>query len=254
MVAIRQRDLSVTQIATILRFRLTHALLNGDVDPRPVEERGAEHEWWFPGQPDDVHLIAGAAATGQILCYMAFATLADARPEQTLFSQDRPRFEVEDVFGTKAFHSVSELRNAPLTSIVEGRRFFRSRAVRPTSELAVRAPVELGVAFYRVLVDALSPSVTAILGDVEAIGAQANLRYFDLPHVNFEQATPVSVTPYPAAVREVSAYPVVLLIEQMRRAESRVRAIEAALELPGHTGVQALFALRGAPGRKKGVA
>jgi hypothetical protein len=242
MVAIRQRDLSDTQLATILRCRLAHALMNGDVDPAAATVRGADHEWWFPGTPDDVHLVAATPDEGNILCYMAFATLPGATPEMTLHSILRPQFEVEDVFGPSIFHGIDELRGVPLTRIIEGRRFFRSRALPPTSPVAIRASAELGVAFYRTLLS-LSPGVTAIVGDVEAVGAQANLRHFGLPHFQLADAKPVAATPYPGAVREVRAYPVGLITNDMPAAESRIAAIEAALARPGRHGIEALFAL-----------
>jgi hypothetical protein len=242
MLAIRQRDLSEPQLATILRCRLAHAVMNGDVDPAAATVRDADHEWWFPGTPDDVHLVAATPDDGTILCYMAFATLPGATPEMTLHTSPRPQFEVEDVFGPSIFHGINELRGVPLTAIIEGRRFFRSRALPPTSPVAIRASAELGVAFYRTLVS-LSPGVTAIVGDVEAVGAQANLRHFGLPHFRLADATPVAATPYPGAVREVRAYPVGLITRDVPAAEPRIAAIEAALARSGKDGIQALFAL-----------
>lgn len=241
--AIRQRDLSDEQLATILRFRLAHALMNGDVDPEAATVREADHEWWFPGSPDDVHLIAATPGEGRMLCYMALAALADATPEMTLHSTTRPNFEVEDVFGPAIFHGVEELRRVPLTAIIEGRRFFRARPLPATAGIAIRASAELGIAFYRTIVEQLAPRVRAVVGDVEAVGAQANLRHFGIPHLQLADAAPVAATPYPGAVREVRAYPVALFTNEMRKAEPRIGAIEAALTHPGNDGIQALFAL-----------
>ena len=242
VVAIRQRDLSEADLKTILRYRLVHALMNGDVDPDATTVRGADHEWWFPGSPDDVHLIAATPDEGRILCYMALATLHGATPDMTLYSAPRPQFEVEDVFGPTVFHGIDALRSVPLTAIIEGRRFFRAKTRPVAIEIGTRSSAELGVAFYRTIVDGL-PRVQAVVGDVEAAGAQANLRYFGLPHLRMPDARPVAATPYPGAVREVSAYPVALVTQDMRQAEPRVAAIEAALARPGGEGIQALFAL-----------
>ena len=242
VVAIRQRDLSEADLKTILRYRLVHALMNGDVDPDATTVRGADHEWWFPGSPDDVHLVAATPDEGRILCYMALATLPGATPDMTLYTASRPQFEVEDVFGPAVFHGIDALRSVPLTAIIEGRRFFRAKTRPVAIEIGTRSSAELGIAFYRTIVDGL-PRVQAVVGDVEAAGAQANLRYFGLPHLQLPDAKPVALTPYPGAVREVRAYPVALVTKDMRQAEPRVAAIEAALARPGSEGIQALFAL-----------
>lgn len=242
MLALRQRDLSEAQLKTILRYRLVHALMNGDVDPDAMTARGADHEWWFPGSPDDVHLVAATPDEGHILCYMALATLPGATPDMTLFTAPRPQFEVEDNFGPSVFHGIAAFRGVPLTAFLEGRRFFRAKTRPVAIELGTRSSVELGVAFYRTIVDGLT-EVVGVVGDVEAAGAQANLGYFGLPHVRMQDARPVSATPYPGAVREVRAYPVALLTQEMRQAEPRVAAIEDALGHPGKDGLQRLFAL-----------
>jgi hypothetical protein len=44
-------------------------------------------------------------------------------------------------------------------------------------------------------------------------------------------------------VREVRAYPVALVVKDMRQAETRVATIEQALDRPGREGIEALFAL-----------
>ena len=250
ILAIRQRDMSEAELKTVLRYRLVHALMNGDVDPDAMTARGADHEGCFPGSPDDVHLVAATPDEGHMLCYMALATLAGATPGMTLFTAPRPQFEVEDNFGPSVFHGIAAFRGVPLTAFIEGRRFFRSKTRPVPIEIGTRSSAELGIAFYRTIVDGL-PEVVGVVGDVEAAGAQANLGYFGLPHFRMQDARPVSATPYPGAVREVRAYPVALLTQEMRQAEPRVAAIEEALCHPGRDGLQRLFALLS--GRRPGA-
>jgi hypothetical protein len=242
VVAIRQRDLAEEQIAAILRYRLANALLNGDVDPQSVQERGADHEWWFPGQADDVHVLAGATDTGEIASYIALAFLPGVEPWMTLQSSRRPRFEVEDVFGTRVYDGIARLEGVPLSAIAEARRFVRTRWLHPLSEIAIRAPIELGIAFWRVLAGPLAESVAAVVADVEAIGAHASLRRWGIPHVSLEDARPVTQPrSYPGAVREVRAYPVALFTADVPTAADRMAAVEAALARPSREGVDALL-------------
>src|SRR5262245_15987122 len=68
VVALRTTSLSGQHLIQLMTYRLAQYLLAGFVDPRLVYERQLEYEPLNHTSPDDVHVIAGNAVTGELLC------------------------------------------------------------------------------------------------------------------------------------------------------------------------------------------
>ncbi len=244
VVALRQRHLGQTQLAIIRRYRLVHRMLYGEVDSTLVSRHGVEYEWWSQGGDDDVHILAGSAESGALAAYLAIGFLSRATSEMTLRTENRPHFSAEDVFGRRIFHGFPGLADRPLTNIAELMRFVRTHWLRMLNPLAIRGPVEVGVALFYLMTGSLAPAIFALVGDVVENKAQRNLDFFDFPTLALRDAQPIdsSLLPYPRCT--VDYYPIVMLASAFPEVAERVAVIEAALNLGGEEGVRTLIDLR----------
>jgi CRP-like cAMP-binding protein len=251
VVAVPTTSLSPGQIDALLRFRFAQYLDIGFVDRRLAALRGLRAEPADAVGPGDLHVIAAAASSGEILCYAVIeqppATPAGCR----LRADRRALFPVEQVHGAGVFNRLPILPDLAVAKVREMGRFVRNQ--RPTAgrDLVTRAVVETGVALFRLIAGPLSLHVDAVVGDLEEHVAKTNLDYFHVPSVVVHVAVPYTdaANVLSPRYRLHTVYPFALLTSDIAAALPRLQQIEQALSHPGKRALLALARLRsrGAP-------
>jgi hypothetical protein len=163
--------------------------------------------------------------------------------DSTLCTRDRPLLPVERLFGRGIFNHLQLLPNLPLSRVRELKRFVKNQQLDPRSELAVRAPIEVGAALFHALIGPLAEELDAIVGDIDERVAKRNLDYFHVPLVILHAAR-LSTTPddylYPHWTRDPCA-PFGFWVQDLLGSTLRVAAIEEALAKPGLCVLGRLF-------------
>ena len=113
-----------------MRFRLAQYLEVNFVDGQLVYEQRMEHEPLAAVKPDDIHVMAGSASTGEILCYAVIEAPVDVPPGVTLRTRDRALLPVEQVHGWGIFNRLPILPDLPLGKIRELGRFVKNQRYR----------------------------------------------------------------------------------------------------------------------------
>lgn len=244
VVALRTPGLTEPQLIGILTYRLAQYLMANELDPQLIFERRLTHEPLSNVSTADIHIIASAAETGELLCYMTFKSLA-ADGEVKFGSRDRPLFPVEEVFGWGVYNRTRILPDLPARRVREVGRFAKNHRHHCLDELVVRAPVEVFLAATRLLVGPLMEEIDVSIGDIEEGVAKKNQDFFHLPTVIIRGVVPFAAEGsfgflnYQSRTR----YPWAVLSADIPK--PRLDAIERALELPGKQGLMALLALKG---------
>lgn len=234
-------------IIRLLKYRLAQYLPINFVDAQRVYRERIEHEPRSHVLPQDIHVIAGSAATGQILCYLVIKSLPDAPAGTTLETRERPLFPAEKTHGWGVYNRLRLLPDIPVHKIREIGRFVKNQQLSALDELGVRGPIEVGVAAFRTLVGPLRADIDAIVGDLEEGIAAQNLKYFHVPMVLIHGTIPYegeddylfpryqfcNVFPFAVAVSDVSL-----------AMKTRLNQIEDALNQTGKQAMRALLALK----------
>jgi CRP-like cAMP-binding protein len=246
VVAVPGTSLTSEEAAALLRFRFAQYLGIGFVDRGQACARGMRTEPPTAMAPGDVHVVAGAAATGEILSYAVIEQPPSAPVAGRLRSAGRELFSVEQVHGAGVFNRLPILPDLAAGKIRELGRFVRNRRSVAGRELAARAVVETGVAIFRLLAGPLRHEVDAIVGDLEEHVAKQNLDYFHIPSVVVH-----GTVPYTGRASYLSpryglhaVYPFACLTSDISTALPRLLAVEQALSQPGTAGLLALLQLR----------
>jgi CRP-like cAMP-binding protein len=245
-VAFRTMDLAERELVDLMRYRLAQYLAVNFVDAGMVYECRMEYEPLATVGPDHVHIIAIAANTGEILCYLTIGGPGSRYAGTTLRERDRPLLPVEQFHGWGVFNRLRVIADLPLSKVVEIGRFVKNQRLDPHDELVFRAPIEVCVAASRLLTGPLRQEVDAVVGDLEEGVSKQNLLFFNVPlvviHGTVSYAEKAS---YKYAIyRHHSLYPFAFLVSDFTPVLDRTTAIESALTRPGHEGGAALLALR----------
>jgi CRP-like cAMP-binding protein len=122
----------------------------------------------------------------------------------------------------------------------------KNQRLHPLDELGIRAPVEIGVAIYRLLTGPLRMQVDAVVGGLETNVARQNMDFFHTPlmvvHGTVAYAATTSYRHFMYLQRNSHAF--AFLVSDLSVGLGRVEAIEQALALPGEQALEALLALR----------
>lgn len=241
--ALPTRALADDELRAIMQYRLAQYLSVRFVDGERVYAQQLEHEPLSHAGPDDVHVLAGTADEGELLCYCVFKGLQDIGAGVTMRTGDRPPFPVEEVHGRGIFRRLAVLPDIEAGRVRELGRFVKNQAVPTLEERLIRAVVEIGVANCRLLANA---GVDAIVGDFEEGVAMQNLAFFHMPLVVLHGTVPVEPEDAWLHFRYLrrTVFPFALLVSDMAQMEERLSEIEAALELPGFDAVLKLAELR----------
>lgn len=248
VIALRTSSMTEEQIDRILEYRLGQYLHTsvGMLNAEVIHAAGWQREPRSETQPNDIHVIAGAAETGQILCYAVVRSLPATAPGTTLRSRSRPFFQVEKTHGWGIFNRLLTIPDLPIENVRECGRFIKNHGAYTFDELGARAPVEVGVALYRTLSGSLRGEVVGVVGDLEESVAKQNLDFFHVPaaiiHGTLPYAPETSFAFDRYQYREI--FPFATLTADLDRCLERLDAIERALELPGKQGLAGLFRLK----------
>jgi hypothetical protein len=239
--------LDEAELIALLRYRLAQYIAVGFVDPDLVYEARMEHEPLSHVSADDIHLIAGSARGGELLCYLSLRAATPALPKATMGARARPLFPVEEAHGMGIFDRISGVAVLPARRVREFGRFIKNHRLHGFDELGLRAPVEVGVALVRSVAGPLRSMIDALIGDLEEGVADRNLDFFHIPltvvrgTVGFEPQASYMEGRY----RQRTVYPfAVLASDLVMHAVPRLELVEAALELPGRRGLAALLKLK----------
>jgi CRP-like cAMP-binding protein len=251
VVALPTSSLSEGQLNQLMRYRLAQYLEVNFVDRRMVYEAGMEQEPLSSVAPDDIHVIAGAAGTGELLCYITSMAGPAARPGATLRDQDRRLFPVEQAHGRGIYNRLRVLPDLPIARVREWGRFVKNHRAEARPELLARAPVEVILASVRLLGGELHAEIDAVIGDFEESVAKQNMDFFHIPMVVIHgTVVHVDKTSYKYPMyRNRNHFPFAFLVSDLTPVRSRADDIERALSVPGKSGLEALFALKHKVGR-----
>jgi 4-cresol dehydrogenase (hydroxylating) len=245
VVAVRTTELSHEQLIQIMTYRLAQYVVLDYVNKRMVYEARLEHESLENLDPDDVHVLAGAAESGEILCYMVIKAAPKASPGTTMRTRERPLFPIEQIFGWGVYNRLRILPDLPIARVRELERFVKNQQRETMDELAARAPVELLLGVLRVVTDPLASEIEACLGDIEhGVKAIKMFDFFHVPNLIVHGVVPYVAPgsyPYPSYQNQ-TRYPSTLLRSDISL--ERLDAIEKALDRPGKQGLAELFKLK----------
>ncbi len=247
VLVLRTPSLTEEQLVKLLRFRLAQYLAVHFIDGQMVYEARMEHEPLANVLPDDVHFLAGAADTGEILCYAVLKAPPEAPPGTTLRQRDRPLFPVEKTHGWGVFNRLRVLPDLPFGKIRELGRFVKNQRLHTLHELAVRGPVEVVASVFRTLIGPLRLEVEAFIGDLEEGVALQNFEFFHCPIVLIHGTVPYEPEEayFFPRYQNCNVYPFAVLMADLQdNLLERLAAIEEALDKPGKAGLLALFALK----------
>ncbi|HVA93129.1 MAG TPA: hypothetical protein VNL71_25195 [Chloroflexota bacterium] len=246
VIALPTTALSEDQFIAIMKYRLAQYLAVNFVDARMVHEARMAHEPLSGVGPEDVHVIAGSAASGEILCYLTLMADEASPGGTTLRERDRPLLPVEKAHGWGVYNRLRVLPDLPMAKLREIGRFVKNQRLPHCDELGVRAPMEILVAVCRLLTGALRPDVEAIVGDLEEDVVKRNLDFFHVPLVVVHGTVAYAAeTSYKHSMYlRRNSYPFAFLVSDLSPTLARTEAIELALALPGRRAVAALLALR----------
>ena len=247
VVALRASSLGEEQTGKLMTYRLVQYVFAGQVDATTAVAAGWEQEPRSGLAPSDIHVLAGSAATGELLCYAVVRQVAEEIPPWArLRDRDRPLFPVEKVFGWGVYNRLRVLPDLPAGAAREFGRFVKNQRPHAPGEQAVRGPVEVGVALFRLLVGPLAPEVRAVVGEIEETVAMQNLDFFHAPAVFLRGAVADTDENHflHLRFRTRACHPFAFLTSDLVASLPRLAAVEAALALPGKQGIAALLALK----------
>jgi hypothetical protein len=246
VVALRTTDLSREQLIKILTYRLAQYVAVNFVDKRVVYRTRMEHDPLSEVSSDDVHVVAGSAESGEILCYLVIRGRVEAPAGMTLRQADHCFFPTDDLFGCGIYNRLKILPDLQVAKVRELGRFVKNQQKASHDELALRGTVEVAFAIVQLLIGPLRQEIDACIGIIEEDVAKKNMDFFHVPVVVIH-----GVVPYfgdgahlRTHIECSTVYPFAFLVSDLSLAMDRLSAIEQALNLPGKQGIMALLALK----------
>lgn len=235
VVVVRTSDLGRDQLIALLRYRLAQYLVVGYVDPERALSERWEHEPLEHVHEDDIHVVAGNARTGEILCYLTLQAQQEAPSASTLRTRERTRLPLEELFGWGIYNRLRILPDLPVSRVREFSHFVKNQRLDPRDELAMRAPIEVGVALFWALTGPLHPEIDAIIGQYELRGSKRNLDYFYVPQVVLHGARRCTDAGHPQYRHwlETPYVPFAFWVPDLFSALPRVKLVEESLRQPG---------------------
>lgn len=181
--AVRAGDLDDVLNRALLRFAFVHYARVGFINADTAARQQLHHEPLSRLQPNDLHIIVTDSGTDELLAYSTLK--APISPTHRFGDTERPRFFVEQVFGSDLYQGIEALAELPVAAIREIGRVVRSAYHTDQTKLA-RAGLALLSAYVELVCDP-SRGILAIVGDGEDKVTLANL--------NFVGASPVVLEP-----------------------------------------------------------
>jgi hypothetical protein len=246
VIALPGSGLESDELVALMRYRLAQYLDSDFVDGRVVYEQRLEHEPLDAVSDEDIHIVAGSAETGELLCYAIVEAPPEAPPEVRVRDRDRPLFPVEQVHGWGVYNRLRILPDLQIAKVRELGRFVRNQHLPPIADAAVRAPVEVFLAACRMITGSLAMNIDAMIGDFEEAIVKQNLDFFNVPMVVLHGTVPYvpeGKLLYPR-YQYRTVYPFACLALDGIHALPRLDAIDEALAQPGTLGLIELMRAR----------
>jgi CRP-like cAMP-binding protein len=230
----------------LLQFRFAQYLAAGFVDPELAHRRRMRTEPLSEPEPDTISCVAFSYRDGRVLAHLALRAPASAPPGTTLRTRERPLLPFEEHFGWGALNRLQLLPDVPLDRIRELGRFVKNHRPGAHAELVTRAVLEVCVAGFHVLTGPLRTSVDAFVGEFEDVVARRHLEFLHTPFVMLRGGLPAFAAEHflAPALDGRARYPFAGWLSDLTGVAERLRAIEAALAIPGDAGLVALARLR----------
>jgi hypothetical protein len=244
--ALRGNALSDDQRKKIMTYRLAQYVALDFVSTPRVQEAGVEYEPISETCSSEVHVIAGTAEAGEILCYLVLKGVLDASTGVTMRERERPHFPVEQIFGWAIYNHLNSFSDLPIARVRELGRFVKNQQRSKLDPLLIRAPIEVTVAMMQLMVGLLRAEVDVLIGDFEENVAKRNIEYLHVPLVVLRGVVPcVSKDNFLSSRFEMkSVFPFAISTSDLLRSTDRLFAVQRALDLPGKQGLAALLALK----------
>jgi hypothetical protein len=253
VIALPGTALDEDQERALLRFRFAQYLAAGFVDPELACRRRMRHEPLAKPEPETVNCIAFSPGDGRVLAYLALRAPASAAPSTTLRTRERPLLPFEEHFGWGALNRLQLLPDVPLDRIRELGRFVKNHRPGGHAGLVTRAVLEVCVAGFHVLTGPLRGSVDAFVGEFEDVVARRHLEFLQAPFVMLRGGLPAFGSEHflAPALDGRARYPFAGWLSDLTGTSGRLRAIEAALAIPGDPGLAALAGLQADAGAER---
>jgi hypothetical protein len=246
VIAVPGAALDDDQQRALLRFRFAQYLAAGFVDPELAYRGRMRQEPLAEPEPETVNCVAFSPSDGRLLAYLALRAPASAPPGTTLRTRERPLFPLEEHFGWGALNRLQLLPDVPLDRIRELGRFVKNHRPGEHAGVVMRAVLEVCVAGFHVLTGPLRSSVDAFVGEFEDVVARRHLEFLHAPFAMLRGGLPAFDAEHflAPALNGRARYPFAGWLSDLTATTGRLRAIEAALALPGDAGLAALARLR----------
>lgn len=243
--AVVTSDLTEEEVFQIMTFRLAQYLTIGFVDPQIMLKKSHYYEPISNLLEDEVHIMAVRSCDAQMLCYLSIKGSVGT-VDKTLKDVDRPLLPVEKLFGWGIFNRLKFLPEIPLNKIRELGRFMKNQKLSRKDDLAIRSPIEVGLACFRLLTTVLKNQINAFVGDFQDCVAKRNLDYFHVPSIMLRGVIPFAENDsyLRAHVESSTVYPFAFLTSDLNHLFARTEIIEEALSKPGKEGILALGLLK----------
>ncbi|MEK2474328.1 MULTISPECIES: cyclic nucleotide-binding domain-containing protein [Streptomyces] len=240
--AVWARDLSADQLRCLIEFRIAQYLRIGFVDPARLAAALDDDRPRGASSPDDLHVVA-CTDDGRVLCSALLRAPSESDPTRRMADRDRALFPVEEVHGSGVFDRLLLLPELRAVRVRELGGFVKRRSAEPLSELLLRAPVEVGVAMFRVVAGPLALPMDAVIGDLESSVAKLNLDFFGVRPVLVRGTSPRVPDGSFLGPRYEGrkVHPFAILTSDLTTALPRLDEIDRALDQPG---LLSLFGLR----------
>jgi hypothetical protein len=134
-----------------------------------------------------------------------------------------------------------------MRSVVEVKRLSKNQQLRDSQGEDIRAPIEVLVAIFNLLTGPMRMVTDAFVGDIEEGIVKRKLEYFHVPMVVIRGALPVTADDHylrPHFEHQVCVAFACLVSDLQYTVLQRLQTIEAALDVPGRSGLQQLLQLR----------
>jgi cyclic nucleotide-binding protein len=247
VVALRTNNLSQEQLAKIMTYRLAQYIAVNIIDRQMIYKLHIDHEPLSDVSSDEIHVVAGSAESGEILCYLVIYGRAEAPAGMTLRLADHPYFPLEKLFGCGIYNCLKILPDLPVAKVRELGRFVKNQQKAPLDDLAFRAVIEVGCALFQILIGPLREEVDACIGCIEEEVAKKNMDFFHVPLVVIHGVVPYfseGLIYWRTHFESCNEYPFAFLVSDLSHAMHRLKAIEQALNLPVKQGIMALLGLK----------
>lgn len=246
VVALRSADLSREQLIKILTYRLAQYAAVNFIDREMVYRTRMEHDPLSDVSSDDVHVVAGSAESGEILCYLVIRGRVEAPAGTTLRKADHCFFPSDDLFGFGVYNRLKILPDLQVGKVRELGRFVKNQRKASHNELGFRGTVEVGLATVQLLIGPLRQEIDACIGIIEEEVAKKNMDFFHIPLVVIHGVVPNfgDGAHLRTHVESSTVFPFAFLVSDLSLAMNRLSAIERALNVPGKQGITALLTLK----------